>query len=72
VQTFTELETGRVEGEVGGRGPEVQLIASAVAVVAEEEVLADVDGEAVGRVLTTRERAGATPLVTMDSEGDVA
>lgn len=43
-----------VQGELGGCGPEVELIASAAAAVAEEDMLADVDGEAAfGTILRT-------------------
>ena len=72
VQALTEIEAGRVERKVDEGGPEIQLIATAVTAVAEEGVVAEVDRKGiVGRVACAAERAGATPLVTTDSEGDV-
>ena len=71
VQAVAEIEAGWVERELDGRGPEIQLIASAMAAVAEEDVSSDLDREAVGSVLRTVERTGTTPLVTTDSQRDV-
>ena len=63
-----------VEGELGGCGPEVELVASATAAVTEEDLLADVDGEAAfGMILrtVTVQRARTTPLVTTNPQRDV-
>jgi hypothetical protein len=71
VQAVAEIEAGWVERELDGSGPEIQLIASPMAAVAEEDVSSDLDREAVGSVLRTVERTGTTPLVTTDLERDV-
>jgi hypothetical protein len=72
VEALAEIEAGWVEREVDGRGPEIQLIASAMAAVAEEDVLADVDREAGdGVALRTVEWARTTPLLTADLEREV-
>jgi len=55
-----------------GCGPEIQLIASAMAVVTEEDVLSDVDRETgVGKIRSLVKRARTAPLVTADLERDV-
>lgn len=49
VQAAAEIEAGWFERQLDGLGPEVQLIASAMAALAVEDVLADVDTEAGAR-----------------------
>ena len=71
MQAVAEMETGWFERQLDGLGPEIQLVASAMAALAVEDVLADVDTEAgIGRVLGGVERAGTTPLVATDAEWD--
>ena len=67
---MAEIEAGWVEREMDGHGPEIQLIASAMAAMAEEDVFTDLDREAVGSVLRTVQRAGTTPLVATDPKWD--
>ena len=69
---MAEIEAGWLERQLNGLGPEIQLVASAMAALAVEDVLADVDTEAgIGRVLGGVERAGTTPLVTTNPERDI-
>ena len=68
---MAEIEAGWVERELDGCRPEIPWIASAMAAVAVEEVVVNLDREAVGRVPRTMERIGTAPLVTTDSERDV-
>jgi hypothetical protein len=46
VEALAEIQGGFVEREIGQEGPQVELIATGVAVEAAECVLADVDREA--------------------------
>ena len=69
---MAEIEAGWFERQLDSLGPEIQLVASAMAALAVEDVLADVDTEAgIGSILGGVERAGTTPLVTTNPERDI-